>query len=285
MTNITNTYFKLIILYSIFLIISVFYAFDSSANSLNKDKLQKKVPSIGYEFNDLKFTNIEYARSDFPVLPKLETVFLNAFGKSYVKASYQKITLDLPREPGKKVIHVYQKLQPKNAGNVVIAHGSGGFNGFHSVNLAAHYFFSLGYNVFVPDSITGRGLLNSGKRSWNDTDRVNGMQRVADAAKTILYIKNLSKQNTSVDANVIHWYGESGYGSFGAFAMSRPGVRLFFSPENPEKLRLTSSSTLYPFCNGPSLGGDIDTPLLILSGTYDQETPSKFCFKVSSQKS
>ena len=279
MTNITNTYFKLIILYSIFLIISVFYAFDSSANSLNKDKLQKKVPSIGYEFNDLKFTNIEYARSDFPVLPELETVFLNAFGKSYVKASYQKITLDLPREPGKKVIHVYQKLQPKNAGNVVIAHGSGGFNGFDSVNLAAHYFFSLGYNVFVPDSITGRGLLNSGKRSWNDTDRVNGMQRVADAAKTILYIKNLSKQNTSVDANVIHWYGESGYGSLGAFAMSRPGVRLFFSPENPEKLRLTSSSTLYPFCNGPSLGGDIDTPLLILTGTYDQETPSKFCLK------
>ena len=219
---------------------------------------------------------IEYDRATYQIDSSLDGIIEAAISAPMNLEGFAKVELESLYRPVRETFHVYQKLQPVKSKNVVVNHHAGGI-GEHTI-FAAHYFYAAGFNVFVTDSITGRGFFDNGSASLNEP-RLSSLQRVADSAKTIIYIRELSKTQGLVNSEIIHWYGHSGYGAEGAFALSRPGVRLYYSPSDPDRLRLTSAALMYPWCNAPRLGGAPDTPLLIIAGEHDQENLPEYCVK------
>jgi len=219
---------------------------------------------------------VSYDKAEFSITRRTEDLVNKVLKRENDLDSFSKVELNSLHRPVAEKFILYQRLHDKKSGNVIVNHGSGGINS-HTI-LAANFFFEAGYNVFVTDSLTARGLFDNGKTS-HDEPRLTGLQRVADSAAALLYIHELAERNELIESSIIHWYGHSGVGAEGAFALSRPGVRLYYAPLDADNLRLTSASLMYPWCNGPRLGGDPDTPLLIMAGEYDQETLSEFCIK------
>lgn len=226
-----------------------------------------------------KITSINYEKESFPVDPKLDEAFRNALNAPFVNETFQKV--EIQSRYRNETISVFQKLQDRKSPNVIVGHESGGF--LPGTHLAANFFYNQGFNVFVFESIESRGILASGKASI-DGERVTNIQATADAAATVLYVRKLAETNETIDVSEMHWFGSSGFGSEGAQALSRPAVRTFYSPENPELLRLTSATSVYMTCANPRGGGAIDTPLLMFAAQFDQENLPYFCAKNFGEK-